>query len=137
MHREGEYLPKLGDFLGDFTDEINPKEGNYIKEFVSGGPKNYAYKLDTGITDCVVKGYAINHLTNLLLNFDSIKECVDDSKKEIQIPQLKFIKNKSNWQIETQIKDKKYNCLTYNKRVLLSDGKTLPYGYNQKNNNLF
>ncbi len=137
MHREGEYLPKLGDFLGDFTDEINPKEGNYIKEFVSGGPKNYAYKLDTGITDCVVKGYAINNLTNLLLNFDSIKECVDDSKKEIQIPQLKFIKNKSNWQIETQIKDKKYNCLTYNKRVLLSDGKTLPYGYNQKNKNLF
>ena len=52
------------------------------------------YKLDTGITDCVVKGYAINYLINLLLNFDSIKEYVDDSSKVIFIPQLKFIKNK-------------------------------------------
>ncbi|CAH2021494.1 unnamed protein product [Acanthoscelides obtectus] len=31
-----------GDFIGDMTDELN---GGFISEFVSGGPKNYAYKL--------------------------------------------------------------------------------------------
>lgn len=129
VYKVGDYLPKLGDFLGNFTNEISPKEGNYIKEFVSGGPKNYAYKLDTGKTDCTVKGYAINHLTNLLLNFDSIKACVEDTSKEIIIPQLKFIKNKSSWQIETRIQNKKYNCLTYNKRLLSEDGSTLPFGF--------
>ena len=39
MHREREYLPRCGDFLGDFTNEINPAEGSYIQEFVSGDPK--------------------------------------------------------------------------------------------------
>lgn len=85
--------------------------------------------MDTGKTDCTVKGYPINYLTNLLLNFDSIKECVDNSDKEIIIPQLKFIKDKNNWIIKTAIQEKRYNCLNYNKRLLLPDGKTLPYGF--------
>ena len=85
------------------------------------------------MTDCVVKGYAINYLTNILLNFDSVKSCVDDLSKELIIPQLKFVKNKSNWQIETRIQNKKYNCLTYNKRLLLADGTTLPFGFIQQN----
>ncbi|CAH2014614.1 unnamed protein product [Acanthoscelides obtectus] len=33
-----------GDFIGDMTDELN---GGFISEFVSGGPKNYAYKYTT------------------------------------------------------------------------------------------
>ncbi len=33
------YTPKLGDFLGEFTNEIDPSEGNLIVEFVSAGPK--------------------------------------------------------------------------------------------------
>ncbi len=82
-----------------------------------------------GKTDCVVKGYAINYLRDTLLNFESMKECVNDISKEIILPQLKFIKNKKSWQIETTIQNKKYNCLSYNKRLLLSDGSTLPYGY--------
>ena len=38
------YHPKLGDFLGQFTNEIDPREGTHITEFVSAGAKNYAYK---------------------------------------------------------------------------------------------
>ena len=48
IHKEGEYNPKLGDYLGELTDEISEKDGNFITEFVSAGPKNYAYTLDTG-----------------------------------------------------------------------------------------
>ena len=129
VHREGEYLPKTGDFLGDFTNEISPKDGNFIKSWISGGAKNYSYKTDLGKTDCVVKGYAINFLRDTLLNFESMTECVNDKTKEIILPQLKFIKNKSSWQIQTVIQNKKYNCLTYNKRLVLTDGSTLPYGY--------
>ena len=67
-------MPHLGDFLGDFTNELELDE--FIIEFVSGGAKNYAYKLNNGKTDCTVKGYAINFLTNLILNFDSIKNSI-------------------------------------------------------------
>jgi hypothetical protein len=35
-------LVECGDKLGDMTDELVP--GEYIEEFVSGGPKHYAYR---------------------------------------------------------------------------------------------
>ena len=105
----------------------------YIQEFVSGGPKNHSEKTNTGKTSCTVKGYAINYLTNLILNFDSIKACIDDHSKELVIPQLRFIKNKSDWQIKTCIQNKVYNCITYDKRLLMTDGSTLPFGYLNKN----
>ncbi|KAJ8962391.1 hypothetical protein NQ318_018375, partial [Aromia moschata] len=43
---EGEYEPETGNFIGDLTDELEIYgKGCYITEFVSGGPKNYAYKV--------------------------------------------------------------------------------------------
>ena len=45
-----QYTPQLGDYLGQFTNEIDPSEGNHIIEFVSAGPKNYSFKLDTRIS---------------------------------------------------------------------------------------
>ena len=40
VHEPGKPEPPLGDYLGDLTDEL---DGDYITEFMSGGPKNYAY----------------------------------------------------------------------------------------------
>ncbi|CAF1040690.1 unnamed protein product [Brachionus calyciflorus] len=44
----GQYRQILGDYLGDFTDEIKMKGSSHIVEFISAGPKNYAYKMDNG-----------------------------------------------------------------------------------------
>jgi hypothetical protein len=41
-------LIECGAALGDMTSEL--KENEYISEFVSGGPKNYAYKLCNSVT---------------------------------------------------------------------------------------
>ncbi|CAF1156945.1 unnamed protein product, partial [Brachionus calyciflorus] len=38
----GQYRPILGDYLGNFTDEIKKKGASHIVEFISAGPKNYA-----------------------------------------------------------------------------------------------
>ena len=40
---ENELKLSLGDYLGDLTDEL---PSNAITHFVTGGPKNYGYKLD-------------------------------------------------------------------------------------------
>jgi hypothetical protein len=40
--RPDEWKPELGDYLGDLTDEVLY---NRIIEFVTGGPKNYPYKI--------------------------------------------------------------------------------------------
>ena len=37
-------LVETGDNVGAMTSELKPSE--YIEEFVSGGPKNYAYKVN-------------------------------------------------------------------------------------------
>ena len=56
----GKYDPPIGDYLGELTNEM--KKGEHIAEFVSGGPKNYAYKTNSQ-----------------LINFESVKRMVLDS----------------------------------------------------------
>ena len=46
--------PPLGDYLGDFKDELLPD--HYMVEFAPGGPKNYGYKTHKGEEDCKVQG---------------------------------------------------------------------------------
>ncbi len=109
----GLYSPKLGDYLGELTDEISPKDGNYIKKFVSAGPKNYSYTLDTGKQKCVVKGFKLNVCTSQYIIYDSIKNIVLNNKTNIiQVDQLKFSRNKEKWEVLTsKIKKKLSLCL--------------------------
>jgi len=46
--RDQPALFETGDEFGDMTSELRPSE--FISEFVSGGPKNYAYRVMTGGT---------------------------------------------------------------------------------------
>ena len=57
----GKYDPSIGDYLGELTKEL--KKGEHIVEFVSGGPKNYAYKTKGGNEMCKVRGFTL-HVTN-------------------------------------------------------------------------
>lgn len=126
-----DYMPELGDFLGQFTSEV--QSGLYIVEFVSAGPKNYAYKLNSGETSCTVKGFTLNHIASQKINYESIKEIVcrpadGGIRESISVEQMKFARNKFTWEIETSIISKLYSFV-YDKRILLSDLTTLPYGY--------
>ena len=38
--------------LGELTDELS---GNFIEEYVSGSPKNYAFRANTGKETCKVR----------------------------------------------------------------------------------
>jgi len=44
---------ETGDILGNMTSELRPSEA--ISEFVSGGPKNYAYRVLDSVTGTVGK----------------------------------------------------------------------------------
>ena len=62
----GEWIPPLGECLGDLTDELNDgnvcnlPEEDYITEFVSGGPKYYAYHTARSKTMVECKGMTLN-----------------------------------------------------------------------------
>ena len=127
ISRPEEYEPELGNYLGQFTNEI--KDGLHIEEFVTAGPKNYAYKLNNGKTHCTIKGFTQNYLTRLQLTYDAIKDIVCESQdKKITVDQLKFVKNKQEWSIKTKIEKKNYGFV-YDKRVLFEDLTTQPFGF--------
>jgi hypothetical protein len=73
-------LIACGDKLGDMTDELKP--GEYIDLFVSGGPKNYAYKIhNRNVTKepktvCKVRGITLNYHASRLVNFDVIRRMI-------------------------------------------------------------
>ena len=58
--KESTYIPELGDYLGDFTSELETDE--FISEFVSAGPKNNAYKTNKGKEVVKVKGFSFTLL---------------------------------------------------------------------------
>jgi len=54
------------------TSELKANE--YISEFVSGGPKNYGYKLCNSVTVCEVLGITLNYKTWQLVNLETFKD---------------------------------------------------------------
>ena len=124
---ENEYMPKLGKFLGELTDEVGGD--NYIEEFVSAGPKNYAYKLNNGETVCKVKGFTLNYQASTILNMEAIKEMVtNDQTQKYTVSYERFVRDKEQWTITITQLNKVYGFVN-DKRVLKNDFYTYPYGF--------
>ena len=65
--------------MGAMTSELKPNES--ISAFVSGGPKNYAYKTFNSVTGtekavCTVRGITLNYNDSQHVNFEKIKELI-------------------------------------------------------------
>ena len=115
--------------MGEFTNEIDPTEGNHIIEFVSAGPKNYSYKLDTGITHSKVKGFSLNFSASKKIDFNRIKNIVCNMTTDtINVAQNTIIRDKKNWSVRTHTNEKLYR-MVYDKRVICENLSTLPYGF--------
>ena len=126
----GLYEPELGNYLGEFTNEICKNNSNYIVAFVSGGAKNYAYITNEGIKKAIVKGFSLNNIAIQTLNYDSIKRIVTtDQSEKLFIEQLLFKRDKINWKISTTTINKKYGFFFGKRNLNKTDYSTLPWGY--------
>ena len=135
LEEEGQPSPVFGDYLGDFTSEL--EEDDHIVEFVSGGPKNYGYKTKNGHVECKVRGFRLNSEGKTQLNYDVMRQNVLD---EIQKPQKKprqtqvikshqIVRDPKHYSLFT-FADSKYYQLVYDKRVIdPTTFQTYPYGY--------
>ena len=130
VHQPGKPDPPLGNYLGDLTDELN---GDYITSFVSGGPKNYAYRTKKGKTDTKIRGITLDYATTGKINHDVVRalvhlhtNCDTEGKVTIDMP-FKITRDKKEKNIVTK-KMKDYR-IVYNKRVITENYATLPYGY--------
>ena len=135
LQDEGQPNPALGDYLGDFTSELDSDD--YIVEFVSAGPKNYGYQTHKGHVECKVRGFRLNSEGKSQLNYNVMRQNVLD---EIQKPLLKprqtqvvkthqIVRNPKTYELYTFPEYKRYQ-LVYDKRVVDPHTfKTYPYGY--------
>ena len=100
--------------------------------FISGGAKNYAYQLEDGQQVCKIRGFTLNHRSALLLNFDSMKELVTTPEKQDKVITTqephKIVRKRGHIYSVEQTKD--YRVI-YNKRRLLDDLTTLPFGWDR------
>jgi G:T-mismatch repair DNA endonuclease (very short patch repair protein) len=138
--KDGEYMPPTGSYLGQFTDELVCKEvgcsgcpeGHWIKEFVSCGAKNYAYKLNTGQTFCKVRGFCLNHQNSQILNFESMKKALfswhKNEPEEFVTVSTMILRNQHQPQVFNKTISKKYGVV-YDKRQVQDNLTTLPYGF--------
>lgn len=118
----------VGDYLGQLTNEL---EGStHITQFVSGGPKNYAYKLSDESACCKVKGFTLNYTNSKSINFDAIKNLVlNEPKRVIELPKCtKITRNKRTFQVVNKEETKKYQIVN-TKRQKLDNYDSVPYGY--------
>jgi hypothetical protein len=129
---------RCGDNLGDLTDElVDYGQGAFISEFLSGGPKNYAYKVclpdGTFKTVCKVRGITLNHNTSQAVNFDCMKNLILYGADNVVVRTEKKIKRKRGIDgiyIVSEPEDKIYR-VCFEKRHRLTDGShdSLPFGY--------
>ena len=136
VHKTDEPDPPLGNYLGDLTNELN--EDDYITSFISGGPKNYAYRTKKGKTETKIRGITLDYSASGKLNHNTIRELVhtycnelevseEEEKVTIDMP-FKIIRNRKEKRIVTKRMKKDYRVV-YNKRVVKENYETVPYGY--------
>ena len=131
VHEPGKPEPPLGDYLGDLTDEL---DGDYITEFMSGGPKNYAYMTNNDKRVMKVRGITLNYAALQKVNFESMRNLIDlyvgcgiQDKVTVDNP-FQITRDKKNKKIITKETKKDYQ-IVYNKRVVNKNYGTVPYGY--------
>ena len=129
-----QWQPEVGPFLGEFTDEL---DGEYIQEFVSGGPKNYGYLKSGGKIECKVRGFSLNVEGCKYLNYKLMRDSVIaeiqnplDKPREYQIMKTyQIYRDPKTYTLETHPESKFYR-LVYDKRAIDRETfKTYPYGY--------
>ena len=126
--------PPLGDYLGDLTSELKP--GEYITELVSSGPKSYGFITNKGRTVCHLRGFTLNYQNSLLINFEVMKDMVlnqtiqnnPNIRSVVTVNKHKITRDKFQNKIYNRKEIKEYRAV-YNKRVILDDLSTVPFGY--------
>lgn len=117
----------LGSYLGELTDELCDDGSRWITEFVSTGPKSYAYCDNANHVCCKFKGIRKTLFNLEVVNLESMLECVQQGTVQHGAKNLVFKLNRFG-NIETDYQGKVFR-MVYNKRWVGDDYVTFPWGY--------
>ena len=120
--------PPLGDCLGDLTNELDP--GDHITEFACAAPKSYAFRTSSKKETVKFKGVIANSLNSLRINFQAVKDLVLNFDSSVTLDaQVQFKRSKFEGIIYNADLVKNLRC-TFDKRKILPNLDTVPFGYN-------
>ncbi|XP_067296541.1 uncharacterized protein [Pseudorasbora parva] len=132
VSRPGDWEPPLGDHLGELTSEI--EYDDFITEFCSSGPKSYGFRTCKGTVCMKAKGITLNAKNSQTIRLESLIGLVDsyvtspNSGEYILAQTENIVRNKKTLTLHNKSVVKRFKVV-YNKRRLLPDYTTLPYGY--------
>ena len=128
-HRPGQWEPEHGERLGVYKDEL---EGDRIVEFMAPGPKNYAFRTNSGKTCLKVRGFTLKQQTQATINLDVIKQMLTNAENvpdSVEVDMgTRFVRDKQHWRLHSAPYAKRYR-IKYDKRLMLSNYYTLPWGF--------
>ena len=129
---------KTGDMLGEWTDV---KKDKYIKLWASTGPKSYYYETNLSKKVTKIKGFTLNYQHLEKLNGNTMMKMIRNEVSKIFCNSSKEVKKERvNLQYNQITRDTKTKNLVnktvskifqfeYDKRIVLQNYDTLPYGY--------
>ena len=116
---------------GPFSEEMKDStEVAPIKEFVTGGPKNYTYKLQNGKAQCKIRGITLDEQGSRIRNFESMKHHIlaeiydpQDERRTMDVPlSINLEGNQTTKKTRLVPKVKKYGLVFENKNRRLAFG---------------
>jgi len=127
----GESHLERGRYLGDLTNEL--EEGRHITEFVSTGPKSYAYRDNKGAQVIKFKGISKTLYNVSKINLETMVKCVSDASfrvSELDGPRNMLFNIDKFGRLRTQFQMKTFR-MVYTKRYIGDRYVTYPFGYHQ------
>lgn len=121
---------QTGCMLGEWSDELG--NNNYINEWISTGPKSYAYNTKNKNVVVKIKGFTLNWKNSQKLNIASMRALLNGDEENIKIEYIQIARDVNTKQLVNKSITKKFN-LDYDKRIILDEINgiidTLPWGY--------
>ncbi len=136
-------MPPRGSILGDWDNQLDDGE-SHITEFMSLGPKTYCYTTDTGRVEMKAKSITQNGYTEDIVKWnedktalvkagqsltkETFKKLLENKGDTFQVIYPGCLKKDFKNQTIRSIVVPKTIRLVYDKRILLDDLSTLPFG---------
>ena len=127
----GETHLERGTYLGDLTNEL--EDGRHITEFVSTGPKSYAYRDNKGAQVIKFKGISKTLYNVTKINLETMVKCVSNATFRVSAadgPRNMLFKIDKFGRVKTQFQLKTFR-MVYTKRYIGNQYITYPFGYHQ------
>jgi G:T-mismatch repair DNA endonuclease (very short patch repair protein) len=128
VEKEGETTFKEGYLLGDLTNELPPNV--HITEYVSSGPKSYAYMCSDGSCVVKLKGISRNYTNCQTIDMETIKKVVFGEVASVDLPKYNQIcKDKYHSIVFNREQKKSYRQVLTKRAIVPGTYNTLPFGY--------